>query len=149
MHWCVSWSCFLLCSPEPCPLLVILQCHWIACLWSPQGLSPRSVLCMWDLPHPCLVCPHSMPSEWSCWHSQIQLSIGWWFSNLFCQPWFLWSSISIFLPCCCYTPISNFVGSNLKSVQLNSVVWGLISSPSSVLRRYWNCYPCHALRWKS
>lgn len=44
--------------------LIILQCHWIAFLWSPQGLSPRFVLCIWGLPDPCLVCLSSLPALW-------------------------------------------------------------------------------------
>lgn len=44
--------------------LIILQCHWVAFLWSPQALSPRFVLYMWGLPDPRLVCLSSFHALW-------------------------------------------------------------------------------------
>ena len=113
--------------------LIILQCHWVAFLWSPQGLSRRSVLYFWGLPDPCLVCLSSLHPLWifllTLSNTIIhRLMI---FKSILstCS---LSSSISIFLPCCYCTPISNFVGSNLKSVFLSQDTSGLLL----VLRHY-------------
>lgn len=120
------------CVVKTCPLLVIFSLLNCMSLVSSGTLTQVCTVHV-GLPDPCLVCPRSMPSACSCWHSQIQLYIGWSFSIYFVNPDFFPSSISVFLPCCCYTPYQILWAQVWKSVLLSqdiSVVlllpWGTI-----------------------